>query len=95
MILLLKYQQVTKMKLTSGQKINILGITICLVIVISFSYGIEKKNRETKIIESFIGNTIIIGKDTLIVTNYNHSHNTYDLSNRVIIDKEYVMKNAK
>lgn len=83
------------MELTSGQKINIVGIIICSIIVISFSYGIEKKNRETKIIESFIGKTIIIGKDTLIVTNYNHSHNTYDLSNRVIIDKEYVIKHAK
>jgi hypothetical protein len=83
------------MKLTSGQKINIFGITICSVIVILFSYGIEKKNRELKISEIFIGKTIIIGKDTLIVTNYNYSHNTYDLSNRVIIDREYVIKNAK
>lgn len=83
------------MKLTSGQKINIFGITICSVIVFFFIEVYEIQNDERANLESFAGKTIVIGKDTLIVTDYNGSNGTYNLSNRVIVDEKYILKNAK
>lgn len=83
------------MKLTSGQKISIFSISIILTLSFVFIYGINKVNDERANLESFVGKTIVIGKDTLIVTDYNGSNGTYNLSNRVIVDEKYILKNAK
>lgn len=83
------------MKITSDKKIIILCISIILIVSIQFIYLINKVNHRRDKLESFVGKTIMIGKDTLIVTDYNGSNDTYNLSNRVIIDEDYILKNAK
>jgi hypothetical protein len=83
------------MNLTIENKIHFIGIVICSVMIIGFSYIIEIENNKSDKYESFVGKTIEIGKDTLVVTDYNSSNNTYNLSNRVIVDREYILKNAK
>lgn len=84
-----------KMKLTSGQKISIIGSIICTVIVFYFNKIIQIENCKRANLESFVGKTIVIGKDTLMITDFNGSNDTYNLSNRVIIDKDYVLKHTR
>lgn len=83
------------MKITKSQKSHILIISMILIISFIFIHFIHKVNHRRANLESFVGKTIIIGKDTLIVTDYNGSNKTYNLSNRVIVDEDYILKNAK
>lgn len=77
------------------QKTNIVGISVIFILITVMTFMYLEIIKEHKISMSMIGKTIVIGKDTLTVTNYNDGKETYDLSNRVIVDADYVMLHAK
>lgn len=84
----------TRLKLTSNEKFHIAGITLLFLSIVLMALAYEKVKKERKQYESLVGKTIILGRDTLTITNYDEGKEVYNLSNRVIIDKEYVMLHA-
>lgn len=82
-------------RLNFKQKINIVGISVIFILITVMTFIYAAVIKEHKISMSMIGKTIVIGKDTLTVTNYNDGNETYDLSNRIIVDRDYVILNVK
>jgi hypothetical protein len=50
---------------------------------------------EVKLYESQMGKKIIIGKDTLMVTNYNYNNDDFVLSNGTTVNKALIFKKSK
>lgn len=82
-------------RLNFKQKINIVGISVIFILITVMTFIYAAVIKEHKISMSMIGKTIVIGKDILTVTNYNDGNETYDLSNRIIVDRDYVILNVK
>lgn len=68
---------------------------ICIILIIAYNCSSDKGpigeyQRQTDIMKSYVGEKIVIDKDTLTITDYSVFKDTYTLSNGVSINKEMV-----
>lgn len=72
-------------------------MTVLMVLLLTSTVNSARTEVETRYqeMQSFVGDTVIINKDTLVITDFSTIDETFTLSNKVRIHKSFVIKNNK
>lgn len=70
----------------------IIAIGIYFTFIASvFNFANDKYNEKSQTLKEFVGDTVILNKDTLFVVDYSTFNNTLTLSNGVEVGSEFML----
>lgn len=79
------------MSIDKGEVWAGLGIFGVIVLVVAFfGWLIYDSNKESNYIDSFIGKTVVLHGDTLMVFDHNSWQDAYVMSSGIMVDDEFV-----
>jgi uncharacterized membrane protein YraQ (UPF0718 family) len=79
-----------------GWRLAIIGAIVCVIMAFVIAYAISTQiDNKKKDLQSYVGKTVVVGKDTLTIVNYSMVFENFTLSNGTKVDEQFVKQQNK